>query len=112
MYEKNLKELQMIEQNLQQYQAQRQQFQNQITEAESALAEISGSQESYKIIGNIMVRTDAEKLRLELEEKKEMFEVRVKSLTKQEEKLRAKSKELQSQVLEGMKDDRADKKSN
>jgi len=103
--EKNLRELQLIEQNSQQYQMQRQQFQTQLAELESAIQELDDTKESYKIIGNIMVKTSRDSLKKELIKKKEMFDIRIKTLEKQEVKLKSKSKELQEQVLSEMKDE-------
>jgi len=101
----NIKELQLIEQNSQQYQMQRQQFQTQLTELESAIQELGKTDTSYKIIGNIMVKTDINAQKKELTRKKEMFEIRIKTLEKQEKKLKGKAKELQEQVLTDMKND-------
>lgn len=99
-------QLEMIEQNVQQYIMQRQQFQAQLIELESALRELESSAESYKIVGNIMVKADKAKLADELTRKKEMFELRVKTLEKQEDKLKQKAKDIQQDVLSGMKDDK------
>ena len=102
----NIEKLQMLEQNTQQYQAQRQQFQSQLVEVESALKELKTSEESYKIIGNIMVKGKREDLEKDLSSRKEMYDLRIKNLEKQETKLREKAKELQEQVMESMKDGR------
>ena len=91
--------LSMLEQNGQQLAAQRQSFQTQLLEVESALEELGTSKEAYKIIGSIMVKTDASKLREELESKKKLLEVRIKSVEKQEESLKEKSKKLQEEVM-------------
>jgi prefoldin beta subunit len=63
------------------------------------------SEETYKIIGNIMVKTPKDSLQKDLAEKKEMFELRVKTLEKQEKKLKEKAKEIQADVLDGMKNE-------
>jgi prefoldin beta subunit len=99
-----LNQLEMIEQNVQQYLLQRQQFQAQLIEIESALKELEQAPEAYKIVGNIMVKGDKTKLAEELSRKKEMFEIRVKTLEKQEDKLKEKAKDIQKEVLSGMKD--------
>ncbi len=104
--DQRIKELQLIEQNAQQYLMQRQQFQAQLTEIDSAIEEMKDSEESYRIIGNIMVKTPKEKLKKDLAEKKEMFELRIKTLEKQEKKLKEKAKEIQAEVLDRMKNDR------
>jgi len=111
MSDEKLKELQLIEQNSQQYQMQRQQFQTQLAEIESALDELKATKESYKIIGNIMVKTDKESLEKDLNEKKQIFELRISTLEKQEGKLKDKAKELRAEVMSGMEDG-TDKQSN
>ena len=103
--EEKLNQLQLIEQNSQQYLAQKQQFQAQLIEIESAISELEKTEKSYKIIGNIMVKTDKNELKKELEKKKEMFELRVKTLEKQEEKLKTKAKDIQKEVLSDMKNE-------
>jgi len=103
--EEKIGQLQMIEQNAQQFVMQKQQFQGQLVEIQSALKELKTSQKTYKIIGNIMVAAGKEQLESELATKKEMFELRIKSLEKQEQKLKEKAKELQAEVMENMKND-------
>ena len=68
--EQKIAQLQLMEQNLQSFLMQRQQFQSQLVEVESALKELDKSKESYKIVGNIMVSTSKEELKKDLEEKK------------------------------------------
>lgn len=97
-----INQLSMMEQNLQNFSLQKQQFQAQLLEAESAEKEIEGAKESFKIVGNIMVSMDKETLKKELVEKKEMLTIRVESFEKQEAKLREKAETLQKEVLEEM----------
>jgi len=104
--DKQIRELQMIEQNVQQYLMQKQQFQSQLIEIESAISALSNSNESYKIVGNIMIKTKKDELEKDLKEKKDMFELRIKTLEKQENKLKDKAKDIQKEVLKGMKDDK------
>jgi len=68
--DKQIRELQMIEQNVQQYLMQKQQFQSQLIEIESAISALSNSNESYKIVGNIMIKTKKDELEKDLKEKK------------------------------------------
>jgi len=92
-------QLHQIEHNLEQFSTQRKQFQNQLTEVESALEAIKDNESTYKIIGNIMVKRTAEKTGEELKERKETLGVRITSIEKQEEKLKSKVKELQETVM-------------
>ncbi|MDP7116202.1 MAG: prefoldin subunit beta [Candidatus Woesearchaeota archaeon] len=97
-----IQKLQLLEQNAQQLLAQRQQFQNQLIEVESALTEIKKTNSAYKIIGNIMVAASKDDLTKDLNEKKEMMEIRVKTFEKQENDIKVKAKNLQEEVLKEM----------
>jgi prefoldin beta subunit len=103
--DQKINQLQMLEQNTQQYQMQKQQFQAQLLEIDSALQELKTTKQSYKIIGNIMVASDKDSLEKELATKKEMLEIRIRTLEKQEQKLKDKAKEIQKEVLSSMKND-------
>lgn len=96
-------QLQLLEQNMQTFLVQKQQFQIQLNEVDSALENIKDSKKVYKIIANIMVDSDKESLSKELQQKKEVLELRIKSLEKQEEKIKEKSEKLQKEVLGNMK---------
>jgi prefoldin beta subunit len=98
-------QLQMIEQNLQNLLAQRQQFQAQMVEIESALRELETSKTAYKIVGNIMVSSDKESLQKDLKEKKEMAEIRIRTLEKQEKQLKEKAQKIQQEVLGKIKEE-------
>jgi prefoldin beta subunit len=97
--QEKIKQLQMLEQALQQLLMQKQTFQLQLMEVESALKELQGNDEAYKIIGNIMVLTKKESLENELQEKKETIGLRIAALEKQEAKTREKASSLQKDVL-------------
>ncbi len=88
---------------------QKQQFQMQLSEINSALDNLKDSKQSYKIIANIMVDTKKEDLEKDLKQKKEMLEIRIKSLEKQEDIIREKSQKLQKEVLGNMEQDGRDK---
>lgn len=78
------------EHQLQQLLFQRQQFSAQSLEIDSALEELKSAKSAYKIVGNIMVSATPTDLVKDLEEKKELIALRLKSLDKQEEQLRKK----------------------
>jgi prefoldin beta subunit len=103
-------QIQLIQQNMENFGMQRQQFQLQQTEIETALIEIESTDTAYKIIGNIMVLTDKDKLRKELTEKKEMLDIRISTIEKQEEKLRSKAEELQKEIMKGLEEKNTEKK--
>lgn len=100
--QEKINKLSMMEQSLQSFLAQKQTFQAQLLEIDSALDEIKKTDKAYKIIGNVMVASDKESLEKELVQKKELAELRIKTIDKQEEKMREKASELQSEVMKGM----------
>lgn len=98
--EQQIMQLQILEQNLTTLVAQKQQFQNQLIEIESALKELKGAKKAYKIVGNIMISAKNEDLEKDLNQKKEIAELRIKNFEKQEKALRDKASELQKQVMQ------------
>ena len=100
--EEKINELQKLEQNMQSFLLQKQNFQSQLNEVTSALEEMEKTEKAYRIIGNIMVLQEKESLKKELQTKKEIIELRVKTMEKQEDKIKTKVDELQSQVMAEM----------
>ena len=101
--EQKIGQLQMYEQSLQSFLGQKQQFQVQLVEVESALSELQNTNKAYKIVGNIMVEADKNELKGDLQSKKEMLELRIKTMEKQESQVREKASKLQSEILKKMK---------
>ncbi|MFH1770728.1 MAG: prefoldin subunit [archaeon] len=97
--EEKIAELQMIEQSMQRFLNQKQQFQTQIVEVDNALKELSGAKQAHRIIGNIMVEVDKKKLESDLKSKKEIQELRLKSIEKQEQDIRKKADDIQKEVM-------------
>lgn len=100
--EEDVQQLQMIEQNLNSLLQQRQQFQAQLIETDSALKEIKGTKKAYKIIGNIMISSDSDTLNKDLSQKKEMLDLRIKTIEKREKDLKEKASGLRDKVLKGL----------
>ena len=99
-------QLQLIQQNIQSLLIQKQQFQMQFNEIESAMAELKESKQAYKIIGDIIVSSEKESLEKELKEKAETTELRIKNIETQEERLRKKAEELQKKIMEELKSEK------
>jgi len=97
--QEKIAQLQLLEQNMQNFLMQKQQFQMQLSEISSALDNIKDSKKAYKIIANIMIDAKKEDLEKELKQKKEMLELRIKNLEKQETDIKDKSQKLQKEVL-------------
>ena len=98
-----INKLQMMEHNLQQLEQQRQQMQAQLFELESAVSALEDAKNAYKIVGSIMVHAQPSYLLKELQQKKEILDVRIQSIEKQEQKLRDNAKALQDQVMGALK---------
>lgn len=96
-------QLQLLQQNLQTLLVQKQQFQLQLNEIESATSELNNTKQVYKVIGNIMVLSTQENVKKELAEKREMVEMRIKNFETQEERLKKKAEELQHAVITELK---------
>ena len=96
--------LQTLEQQMQNLLLQKQNFQTQLLEIENALSELKeGSGETYKIIGNIMIASKREDLKKDLGNRKEIIELRIKNLEKQEEKIKNESHNIQEEVMQSLK---------
>jgi len=98
--EKNIQELQMLDQNLQNILLQKQAFQIELRETQAALKELEKSgEEVFKIIGQLMIKTDKKDMKEELVTKEKMIDLRIKSFEKQEHALSEKFGDLQREVL-------------
>ena len=98
--EKNIQELQILEQNLQNILLQKQAFQIELRETQAALKELEKSgEEVFKIIGQLMIKTDKKDMKEELLGKEKMMDLRIKSFEKQEHALSEKLEELQREIL-------------
>lgn len=100
--EEKINQLSVYEQNAQYIGSQRQRFQAQLLEIDSALNEIKDKKDAYKLIGNIMVKQSSEQIKKELDEKKELINIRIDSIKKQEETIKKKAAELQKEVMDAL----------
>ena len=102
--EEKITQLQILEQNLQSLLLQKQTFQNQTMEIDSALKEMESSKkEVYKIVGNIMVASEKESLKNELNSKREISELRLKNIEKQEKIIKEKAETIQKEITKVLK---------
>jgi len=82
---KQLQEMQFLEQNLQNLLLQKQAFQMELSETQSASKEIEkAGDEVFKIIGQLMIKSDKSKMKKELEDKEKILNLRINSIEKQE----------------------------
>jgi prefoldin beta subunit len=98
--EKQIQELQILENSLQSLLMQKQAFQLELSETENALEELEKTKDDvYKIVGQIMIKASKDNLSKELGEKKDMLSMRLKSFDAQEEKISESSEILRKKVL-------------
>ncbi len=102
--DEKVKELQLMEHNLSNLLFQKQTFQLELGEITSASEELEASKgDVFKIVGNVMIKSQKEKLKKELDEKKDLISMRIKNIEKQEKVLHATVDELRKIVLKQMK---------
>lgn len=97
--QENLAQLQLLQQRLQVFSAQKQQFQLQLLEIDNALTELkTAKQPTYILVGGILVEKSKLAITKDLEEKKKELVLKIKSYEVQENKTREKAKELQGEL--------------
>jgi prefoldin beta subunit len=103
---KFLGQFQSYQQQLQGLMIQKENLKLQIMEIEKALEELEASKEkeAYKITGSIMIKKNSADLKNELKERKENFDLRIKTLEKAEERITTKLKEMEPKLIEMIKE--------
>ncbi len=98
MEDKNeeIQEMQILDQNLHNILLQKEAFQMELSETKSALKEIEKSGEVFKLIGELMIKSDKEKVNEELLNKEKILNMRIKSIEKQEDALAKRLDELRN----------------
>lgn len=103
--EEKIAQLQLMEQNLQNLLIQKQTFQAQAMEIENAVGELNETKEdAYKVIGNVMLKEKKENLIKDLQSRKEVLDLRLKNLEKQESKIREKATQMQNEVVKELRE--------
>ena len=93
--------LQQRQQTLQGVLTQKQQLELELNEVEHALSELeklTAAAVIYKSIGSLLVKSKKTKVTTELNERKELLNMRINVLGKQEERLRTQVKDLQEKL--------------
>ncbi len=102
--EKTLIEYENLERQLQVLVLQKHQLQLQLNEINLATEELKKARgDVYKSIGSIMVKSSPEDAEKDLKERKELSDMRLNTIAKQEEKLRSNLAVLQKKLQERMK---------
>jgi len=99
MDEKKMQEMQILEQNLQNIFMQKQSFGMELSETEAGLNEVEKSgEEVFKIVGQLMVKTSADKVKEELSSKVKILKMRLDSISNQESSLMEKLENLREET--------------
>ncbi len=99
--QQRLLRLQQLQQTLQGVLTQKQQLELELNEVEQALSELeklTNAAVIYKSIGSLLVKSKKTKVTTELNERKELLNMRINVLGKQEERLRTQVKDLQEKL--------------
>jgi prefoldin beta subunit len=99
--QQRLLRLQQLQQTLQGILTQKQQLEMELTEVEQALDELEKMTDKatiYKSIGSLLVKSEKGKVTKDLDERKELLDMRINVLGKQEERLRKQVRELQTKL--------------
>lgn len=99
--QQRLLRLQQLQQTLQTVLTQKQQLELELSEVEQALSELEELTDVaviYKSIGSLLVKSKKTKVTTELNERKDLLNMRINVLGKQEERLRSQVKDLQTKL--------------
>ncbi|HID56730.1 TPA: prefoldin subunit beta [Candidatus Poribacteria bacterium] len=98
--------LQQLQQTLEVTLLQKQQLELRLRETERALKELEKAEEDaavFKSVGSILIRRDVATVREELEEERDILNIRLKALTRQEERSRERLEGLQKRISKSLK---------
>ena len=102
--QKKVQGLQLLEQNFQNLLLQKQTFQVEVNETKTALDEVNKSKSDvYRVLGQVMVKADNDELKKELKEKKDILEMRMKAIEKQELSMREEIERIRAEIMDKMK---------
>ena len=96
-----LAQLQQLQQQAQAVMTQKTQIEGLIRETEAALKELEKSPDDaviYKSVGELLFKSEKPKLQEELKERKDMMDIRLKTMAKQEERIQGRFTQLQEQL--------------
>jgi len=96
----SMQEMQILEQNLQNILMQKQAFQMEFSETQSSLKEIKDAKDDvFKIVGQLMIKSDKKKILEELTNKEKIIDLRIKSLERQEKDFSEKLTKIRDEFL-------------
>ncbi|HWQ20782.1 MAG TPA: prefoldin subunit beta [Methanotrichaceae archaeon] len=100
-----LAQLQQLQQQAQAMLSQKSQIEALIRETDAAVKELEKSPDDavvYKSVGELLFKADKPKLLEELKEKKDMMDLRLKTMSKQEERIQSRFTQLQEQLKQSL----------
>jgi prefoldin beta subunit len=99
-----LKDLQILEQNLQSILLQKQTYQLEISDINNALEELGKHKdEVYKMVGSLMIKAKKEEIEKELRQKKDINELRMKNTDQQEQALKEKLFKIRNDLMDELR---------
>ena len=104
--QQRLLRLQQLQQTLQAVLTQKQQLEIELHEVELALNELEKLTDKaviYKSIGSLLIKSGRAKVTTELNERKDLLNMRIGVLGKQEERLRSQVKDLQTKLQQDLR---------
>ncbi|PWB53451.1 MAG: prefoldin subunit beta [Candidatus Methanoperedenaceae archaeon] len=100
-----LAQLQQIQQQAQALAAQKNQIEINLKETELALGELEKLDDNavvYRAIGDLLIKTEREKTKNALIEKKDTLSLRTETITRQEERIQKRFQQLQEQLKQAI----------
>ena len=98
--DKQIQEIQILEQTLHNLSFQKQAFQLELSETVESLNSLQSSgEEVFKIIGQLMIKTEKKKIQEELTNKQKLLELRTKSIEKEEDSLAKRVVSLREELI-------------
>lgn len=97
--DEKIQEFQILEQNLQNLFLQKQAFQMELSETITAKKEIEKSEEVFKIVGQLMIKSNPTEMKEELSNRENFLNIRLKSIEKQENHLTEKLETLRKEIF-------------
>lgn len=103
--QERLLRLQQLQQTLQSILVQKQHVELELTEIEQTQSELQKMAEDaiiYKAVGSLLVKSEKAKITSDLNDRKELLNVRASVLGKQEERLRGQLKDIQTKLQQDL----------
>jgi len=101
---RQIQELQILEQNMQNLLLQKQAFMLELNETGNALEELKNSKDDvYKLVGQIMIKSKKDDVEKDLGNKKNVIDLRVKAIEKQEELIKEQLTKRRDEIIKKLK---------